>query len=167
MIKRLIHCTILLTTALCLSVRIAQAQTRGNNEQSDKSVTDAIGLRVFDLLAQPRPARRAAFALITSHGYANAGGPSFNISPMAAGPNLPVMGGGTLGRLTKWTGFTSSNSFIGDSTIFESKVGLVGIGTDSPTSRLTVAGTIQSLSGGFQFPDGTVQTTAEYSDDRR
>jgi hypothetical protein len=82
-----------------------------------------------------------------------------NVSLMA-GPNFPVVGGGTLGRLTKWTGFTSSNSFLGDSTIFEDKFGNVGIGTDSPTSRLTVAGTIQSLSGGFKFPDGTVQTTA-------
>jgi hypothetical protein len=74
-------------------------------------VTNAAGLRFFDMLAQRGPARRAAFALMPSRGYANAGGPSFNISPMAAGPNLPVIGGGTLGRLTKWTGFTSSNSF--------------------------------------------------------
>jgi hypothetical protein len=70
------------------------------------------------------------------------------------------MGGGTLGRLTKWTGFTSSNSFIGDSTIFENKNGLVGIGTDTPTSKLTVAGTIESGSGGFKFPDGTVQISS-------
>ena len=82
-----------------------------------------------------------------------------NVS-MMAGPNLPVLGSGTVGRLARWTGLTSSNSFIGDSIIFESKAGLVGIGTDTPTSRLTVAGTIQSLSGGFQFPDGTVQTTS-------
>jgi hypothetical protein len=77
-----------------------------------------------------------------------------------AAPNLPVIGGGTLGRLTKWSGFTSGNSVIGNSTIFEDKYGMVGIGTDSPTSRLSVAGVIQSLSGGFKFPDGTVQTTA-------
>ena len=80
--------------------------------------------------------------------------------PMAAGPNLQVIGSGTLGRLTKWTGFTSSNSFIGDSTIFESKTGLIGVGTDAPTSKLTVAGMIQSTIGGFKFPDGTVQTSA-------
>jgi hypothetical protein len=86
--------------------------------------------------------------------------PSYTFTPMAAGPNLTVMGGGTLGRLTKWTGFTSSNSFIGDSTIFESKLGLVGIGTDAPTSRLTVAGLIETTLGGYKFPDGSVQTTA-------
>jgi hypothetical protein len=38
--------------------------------------------------------------------------------------------------------------------------GRVGIGTITPTSPLTVAGAIQSTSGGFIFPDGTVQTTA-------
>src|SRR5262245_61207547 len=61
----------------------------------------------------------------------------------AAGPNLPVFGGGTLGRVTKWTGFGSS-CLIGDSTIFEDKFGKVGIGTDSPTSQFTVAGFIET-----------------------
>src|SRR5215510_14626080 len=98
--------------------------------------------------------------VIESNPAVNASSPSFSIKPMAAGPNLTVLGGGTLGRLTKWTGFTSSNSFIGDSTIFEDKFGMVGIGTDTPTSKLTVAGMIQSMGGGLKFPDGTVQTTS-------
>ncbi len=38
--------------------------------------------------------------------------------------------------------------------------GNVGIGTNAPTSTLTVDGVVQSTSGGFMFPDGTVQTTA-------
>ena len=38
--------------------------------------------------------------------------------------------------------------------------GNVGIGTPAATERLTVAGTIESTSGGVKFPDGTVQTTA-------
>jgi hypothetical protein len=38
--------------------------------------------------------------------------------------------------------------------------GNVGIGTASPASPLTVAGTIQTTAGGVKFPDGTTQTTA-------
>lgn len=38
--------------------------------------------------------------------------------------------------------------------------GFLGIGTANPASPLTVVGTVQSTSGGFMFPDGTVQTTA-------
>ena len=38
--------------------------------------------------------------------------------------------------------------------------GNVGIGTFAPGSKLTVAGLIQTTSGGVKFPDGTIQTTA-------
>ena len=51
--------------------------------------------------------------------------------------------------------FTNSNSRLHiDST------GNVGIGTATPGQKLTVAGTIESTTGGFKFPDGTTQTTA-------
>ena len=38
--------------------------------------------------------------------------------------------------------------------------GNVGIGTTAPTSPLSVSGLIHSTTGGFMYPDGTVQTTA-------
>jgi hypothetical protein len=41
--------------------------------------------------------------------------------------------------------------------------GNVGIGTSAPTSKLSVAGTVESTTGGFLFPDGTTQTTAARS----
>jgi predicted heme/steroid binding protein len=38
--------------------------------------------------------------------------------------------------------------------------GNVGIGTNAPASPLAVNGFVQSLAGGFKFPDGTTQSTA-------
>jgi len=38
--------------------------------------------------------------------------------------------------------------------------GNVGIGTASPGQKLSVAGTIESTTGGVKFPDGTTQTSA-------
>ncbi len=53
--------------------------------------------------------------------------------------------------ISNWAGYFDGKVHISD---------MVGIGTDTPTSKLTVAGTIESNSGGVKFPDGTVQTTA-------
>jgi hypothetical protein len=150
--------------AAVLIVSTVQAQTpanRASNANGDE--TGNLEISFSKLLAQARPQKRAGFSLMPRERGANLGFTSFTISPMAAGPNLQVLGNGTVNRLTKWTGFTGSNSFIGDSTIFENKDGLVGIGTDAPTSKLTVAGLIQSASGGFKFPDGTIQITAAVS----
>lgn len=44
--------------------------------------------------------------------------------------------------------------------INNTNTGNVLIGTNSGTSKLTVNGTIESLTGGVKFPDDTVQTTA-------
>jgi hypothetical protein len=38
--------------------------------------------------------------------------------------------------------------------------GDVGIGTPTPGEKLTVAGVVESTTGGFKFPDGTTQATA-------
>jgi len=38
--------------------------------------------------------------------------------------------------------------------------GNVGVGTATPGNKLTVAGTVESTSGGVKFPDASVQTTA-------
>ncbi len=73
----------------------------------------------------------------------------------------PVTGGGTPGRISRWTGVDGSNTFtLGNSNIFEDKFGKVGIGTTTPTSPLTVQGMIETTLGGYKFPDGTIQTTA-------
>ena len=53
----------------------------------------------------------------------------------------------------------------GQSTVIMSLLedGNVGIGTQVPTEKFTVSGTIESTDGGIKFPDGTVQTTAASS----
>ncbi len=44
--------------------------------------------------------------------------------------------------------------------LFVSQTGEVGMGTTAPGEQLGVAGPIESLRGGFRFPDGTLQATA-------
>jgi hypothetical protein len=136
----------------------AQAQTHAtaaNLNQSDAQ-------RMVALMPRFRLAPAiAGFRLMPATSQrTNVGSNSFSLMPAAAGANLQVLGSGTLGRLTKWTGVTSSNFIIGDAAIFEDKFGQVGIGTDAPTSRLTVAGMIETTLGGLKFADGTVQTTS-------
>jgi len=85
-------------------------------------------------------------------------GSNQSIAPLAPSS---VIGSGTPGQITKWTGVSGSNTYtVGDSIITEDKFGKVGIGTTTPTSPLTVAGMIETTLGGYKFPDGTVQTTA-------
>ncbi|MHC4268860.1 MAG: tail fiber domain-containing protein [Planctomycetota bacterium] len=48
--------------------------------------------------------------------------------------------------------------------IYNENTGNVGVGTTSPTEKLTVNGKVESTSGGFKFPDGTSQTTAAFND---
>jgi len=44
--------------------------------------------------------------------------------------------------------------------MYSMRSGNVGIGTEDPSEKFVVNGTIHSLFGGFKFPDGTIQTTA-------
>jgi len=64
----------------------------------------------------------------------------------------------------------SNNQYLGFKTtnttshrVVFTETGNVGIGTTTPSERLTVNGAIQSTLGGFKFPDGTVQSTAATS----
>jgi hypothetical protein len=59
----------------------------------------------------------------------------------------PKVGTNTTNYLSKWNG-----SSLSSSAIYES-AGQVGIGTSSPTQKLSVAGVIQSTTGGIMFPD--------------
>jgi trimeric autotransporter adhesin len=103
-------------------------------------------------------------AVILNAGAALAQKPTTNPSPQPQATSAAVTGSGTPDQLVKWTGVNGQNSFTtGNSIITETKFGLIGIGTLTPASKLSVVGTIESLNGGFKFPDGTLQTTAGLS----
>jgi trimeric autotransporter adhesin len=55
---------------------------------------------------------------------------------------------------------TSNTSFPSLPVFTALSNGHMGVGLPTPTEALSVAGTIQSTTGGFMFPDATVQTTA-------
>ena len=102
--------------------------------------------------------------VILNGSYVFAQTPQAKASQQPQGASTPVAGSGTPGQVAKWTGLSGENTFsIGDSIITETKFGLIGIGTTTPSSKLSVFGAIESLNGGFRFPDGTVQTTAGLS----
>lgn len=69
-------------------------------------------------------------------------------APLTTGPSVDIKRGGLL--------INTGNALNG--LIVQN--GNVGIGTVSPSQKLTVNGIIQSMSGGIKFPDGTVQATA-------
>jgi hypothetical protein len=160
MLKLFAHFATPLIIALSLALPIQAQEQMAQNKQNHKETATASDFNLFNLLARAKPQKREGFSLMPASLLANIATASPGRMQLAAGANVAVIGNGTGGRLTRWTGFTSSNASIGDSIIFESKSGLIGIGTDSPTSKLSVAGTIESTSGGFKFPDGSVQTTS-------
>lgn len=81
-------------------------------------------------------------------------------------PGTTGAAGGILniGQLSKnaatWTHGATAFHVNGAERLRINWVGNVGIGTASPTQKLDVAGAIRSSTGGFVFPDGTVQLTA-------
>ncbi|MCH7801950.1 MAG: hypothetical protein IIC24_10485, partial [Chloroflexi bacterium] len=67
------------------------------------------------------------------------------------------------GRVTAWGDGAAQQLQLEGSTIVLNTgegTGNVGIGVKDPNEKLAVAGIIQSTTGGFKFPDGSVQATA-------
>ena len=64
----------------------------------------------------------------------------------------------TAGRSVRFLTTPSGGSLTTQMSILST--GNVGIGTTTANNKLTVAGTVQSTSGGFMFPDGSLMTSA-------
>jgi hypothetical protein len=58
--------------------------------------------------------------------------------------------------------FASGNEISANSgqLFWDNATSRLGIGTASPGQKLSVNGTVQAITGGFKFPDGSVQTSA-------
>lgn len=64
----------------------------------------------------------------------------------------------------KSTGAALGINYPGDTdTVINVNGGRVGIGVDPPSEKLSVNGAVESKSGGFKYPDGSLQATAGYS----
>ena len=97
--------------------------------------------------------------------YYNAGTPAApSWQQLATGAGVPVTAGNGLTKTDSTIGLGGTLS--GATTIaqagnaFSLTGGSVGIGTTAPTQALEVAGQVFSSTGGFRFPDGSVQTSA-------
>ena len=152
--KAVISRILLLT--LCLSVQIQQSGAQHRSPDAVNRIDPST------LLARVWRAKRSGLSLMPSNRYANAAGSRSGIT--AAADTAPaVHGDGTVGKISMWADTSpSGNSILGDSIVTQAN-GNIGIGTMSPTSKLTVAGMIETTLGGYKFPDGTVQTTAAVS----
>ncbi|MFZ1011598.1 MAG: hypothetical protein WAN65_32475 [Candidatus Sulfotelmatobacter sp.] len=93
--------------------------------------------------------RIVAVTLLTVSAYAQSGDGQPPTTQTVSTP------GGTTNSIALFSG----KSTISNSRIYQ-KGGNIGIGTTTPAAPLTVNGAIQSLAGGFTFPDNSVQATA-------
>ena len=126
--KLSVYLAMFFVCATVFGLNLAQAQTQATTDNNkSRNEQRAAEFRFESLVAQARPMRRVGFSLI----------PSSNNG--------------------KWTGISRSNSFTSDSTNRESKFVLAGIGTDTPASKLTIQGMIETTLGGLTFPNGTLQ----------
>ena len=94
----------------------------------------------------------------TFHGssqYINSGALVFSVDGPVIGNSVPSQ----IEFITSAMGNEGSSNYGHTRMIIKSD-GKIGVGTFTPTEKLTVEGTIQSTLGGFKFPDGSVQTTA-------
>ena len=98
---------------------------------------------------------------ITANNWTNTASNITSLEVMAPTANF-MKAGSYIEVWTKRTNTSAGGGWTDDgSNIYTTSLTRnVGIGTSSPGQKLSVAGTIESTSGGVKFPDATTQTTA-------
>jgi hypothetical protein len=139
--KRMVHYTILFVITLSLVVP-AQAQQPDPNNKGNAKENSSVDNSLNGLLAQAF--RPKGMSLMPQERRPRPREGEFTAQ---AGEPI-VIGTGTPGRLPKWIGRSGANFILGNSSMSEDASG-----------NISVAGTVQAT-GGFKFPDGSVQTTS-------
>jgi len=138
------------------SLNAATADTATNAQQLGNLPANTYVLTVDQRLSDPRPPTGGSSNYIQNGNGPQAG--SFNIS--GNGTAGGALSGNTVNAATQYNlGGQKVLSLSSDNGLSLGSTGNVGIGITS-TSKLAVAGMVESTSGGFKFPDGSEQTTA-------
>jgi len=111
---------------------------------------------------------------ITINGIRNAGPPVIDVTTVTPSGITQILSADELSELSSATSPVLSGDFgvqqfqnpwmDGNAGIIHYDGGNVGIGTALPNHLLSVNGIIESISGGFKFPDGTIQSTTSTGD---
>jgi len=110
----------------------------------------------------------SSVGVATTANYATTASVAFTANALGSSIIVSTSNGGTgtanvSGARTN-LGLRGFNSSYGsDNAVFVSANGNVGIGTTSPSQKLSVTGTIESTSGGFKFPDGNTINSISYA----
>jgi len=144
-----------ITATVNVIFTIYDGESNGNVEwTATRSVTPDIGGRFDILLGESEPIGDTVFAGpdrwlgIQVEGYSEMA-PRLRLVSTAYAYQVSTVDGASGGQIS------------GELTVD----GQVGIGLTEPTEALEVAGTVYSNSGGFRFPDGSLQTTATIGGD--